>query len=304
MRRALLLVLLTASVLVSPLVAQVSLAVTLPPQHAQFVARVLELVNVERQNVGLSPLTANTALMSAAQGYAGVMGDSTCFAHDCNGSTLSGRINQAGYANWTNVGENIALGQTTPEAVMAAWMASSGHRGNILGTSYKEIGVGLAARSNGQLVWVQEFGAARNTVVPTPTTVPTSTRIPTPTSTPAPTATPGVPVNCTPRPAFGVRSRAIGPGVLEVTVTAGTATGPTPNSLVAIRLGSALNSTVDLTGYGRIASGSAVNIAPGTQQATFTVRRANPAAGITVPLVLTDGCGDWRTFVGAGANAL
>ena len=69
MRRVLtlaLLAVLVGSVVLSPLAAHVSLAVTLPPQHAQFVARVLEIVNVERQNAGLGPLTANTALTSAA----------------------------------------------------------------------------------------------------------------------------------------------------------------------------------------------------------------------------------------------
>jgi uncharacterized protein YkwD len=297
MRRVLTTALLAVFLLVSLVAAQVSLAVTLPPQHSQYVARVIELVNVERQRVGRSPLVANAALMQGAQTYAGVMGDGTCFSHSC-GSTLVQRINGAGYTNWTAAGENIALGQSTPEAVMAAWMNSQGHRDNLLNGTYMHIGVGLAARSNGQLVWVQMFGASTTQVGMTPTPIPTAT----PTLVPTATPTPAVPVNCTPRPAFSVRTRTTAPGVLEVTVTAGTETGPTRNTLAAIRLGSVRNGTVDVTGYGRAASDSTVRMASGAQQVTMVVRRATPGAATTVPLVLTDGCGEWRTFVGGGAN--
>jgi uncharacterized protein YkwD len=296
MRRALTLALLVLSVLLSPLIAQVSLAVTLPPEHAQFVAKVIELVNVERQRAGLQPLAANAALTQSAQDYAGVLGDGTCFSHTC-GSTLSERINRAGYANWTAVGENIALGQATPESVMAAWMGSSGHRGNILSAQYRHIGVGLATKSNGQLVWVQTFGASTTQVGITPTATPIATATP----TVAPTMT--TPTNCSPRPVFSVRSRTASPGVLEVTVTAGTVTGSASNSLTALRLGSVVNATVDVNGYGRVASGATVRTTAGTQQATLVVRRTSPGA-VTVPLFLTDACGEWRTFVGAGAGAV
>lgn len=42
-------------------------------------------------------------------------------------------------------GENIALGQTTPEQVVEAWMNSEGHRENILNQSYTHIGVGYVS---------------------------------------------------------------------------------------------------------------------------------------------------------------
>src|SRR5262245_30701895 len=59
MRRALAAALLAASILLSPLTAQLTHAATLPTQHATFIARVIELVNVERQRVGAPPLVAN-----------------------------------------------------------------------------------------------------------------------------------------------------------------------------------------------------------------------------------------------------
>ena len=150
--------LLVAPFLVAPGVAE---AATRPTNHAQFVARVIELTNAERKKVGAPALVAHAALTQAAQDYAVVLADGSCFSHSCR-STLTQRLDRAGYTNRTTWGENIAWGQSTPEAVVAAWMNSSGHRANILNPKFKEIGVGLAARSGtSRLYWVQTFGARR-----------------------------------------------------------------------------------------------------------------------------------------------
>ena len=47
-----------------------------------------------------------------------------------------------------DVGENIAAGYASPEAVMSGWMNSSGHRANILNCNFTEIGVGYAYAAN------------------------------------------------------------------------------------------------------------------------------------------------------------
>ena len=59
--------------------------------------------------------------------------------------------------SYRSAGENIAAGQTTAEAVMQDWMNSSGHRANILNSSYTEIGVGYFAGGNYRTEWVQLF---------------------------------------------------------------------------------------------------------------------------------------------------
>jgi hypothetical protein len=64
-------------------------------------------------------------------------------------------IDDAGL-NWTYVGENIAMGYTSPEDVMDGWMNSQGHRNNILNSRYKYIGVGYYY-ANGYEYWVQLF---------------------------------------------------------------------------------------------------------------------------------------------------
>ena len=59
---------------------------------------------------------------------------------------------------WTAQGENVAGGQSTPAAVVDAWMNSPGHRANILNPEYGYMGVGY--NSNGKR-WVQIFSSIK-----------------------------------------------------------------------------------------------------------------------------------------------
>ena len=58
--------------------------------------------------------------------------------------------------SYRSAAENIAAGQTTPQAVVQAWMNSSGHRANILSTNTC-IGVGYAKGGSYGYYWVQMF---------------------------------------------------------------------------------------------------------------------------------------------------
>ncbi len=121
------------------------------------VEQVLVLVNQARADNGLSPLSWNQKLSSAAQSYAQVLSDWGTLSHTGpDGSSPGDRITAAGYSPRT-WGENIAYGYATPDAVVTGWMNSSGHRANILGSAYKEIGIGVAGTST--RYWVQDFGA-------------------------------------------------------------------------------------------------------------------------------------------------
>lgn len=53
-------------------------------------------------------------------------------------------------------GENIAMGQKTPQQVMEGWMNSDGHRQNILSDNFGRLGVGYYV-ANGRAYWVQMF---------------------------------------------------------------------------------------------------------------------------------------------------
>ncbi len=125
-------------------------------------AEVVRIVNIERAKVGLKPLTRNPLLEQAAQTHADDMVTRGYFDHvSPEGSTFADRIRAAGYAKApacrcrvrASMGENIASGFTDAASVMRAWMASEGHKENILDEDYEEIGVGIV-----QGVWTQEFG--------------------------------------------------------------------------------------------------------------------------------------------------
>jgi uncharacterized protein YkwD len=119
---------------------------------APFTHQVVELVNHARlENGDLPPLGAVASLDSAAQTHSTNMAVRDFFAHcDVDTKTTHGdRMTAAGYL-WNAAGENIAAGQATPQAVMETWLASPGHRTNILSTVYREIGVGHHYQSNDQ----------------------------------------------------------------------------------------------------------------------------------------------------------
>jgi uncharacterized protein YkwD len=130
-----------------------------PQDQPVFVSRVLDLTNVERQKAGLGPLALSTQLNDAAQGYSQVLASGGCFEHTC-GSVLrfEDRVGQAGYNGWNALGENIAAGYPTPEAVVAGWMSSPGHRANVLSPNFTEMGIGLVNGGKYGVYWTQEFG--------------------------------------------------------------------------------------------------------------------------------------------------
>ena len=109
-----------------------------------FEEQVLMLINEERWTNGqLPPLKLVAQLNNAAEGHATAMATRNFFAHcDLDTNSQPGtRITAAGYA-WNSIGENIAAGQSTPQQVVDGWMASSGHRANILSTTFWEVGHG------------------------------------------------------------------------------------------------------------------------------------------------------------------
>lgn len=120
----------------------------------QFAQEVLDLVNQERRKQGIAPLRLSRELMDAAAIRAEEI--TQVFSHTRpNGQPCSSLIDQGAYT----VGENIAAGTSTPEAVVNQWMNSSGHRANILNKDYTELGVGHEYRRGSEYghYWVQMF---------------------------------------------------------------------------------------------------------------------------------------------------
>ncbi len=120
----------------------------------QYEEEVIRLVNIERANNGLKPLTEDWELSRVARYKSQDMRDNNYFSHTSPvyGSPFD-MIKNFGIT-YRSAGENIARGQKTPEAVVRAWMNSSGHRANILNASYNKIGVGYVADGK---FWTQMF---------------------------------------------------------------------------------------------------------------------------------------------------
>lgn len=110
------------------------------------------LINAERTAQGLAPLAASPALASAAAGFAADMVRRSFFDHvSPDGGTLVQRLRAAVWlpasGSWS-AGEDLAWGSGTlgtPARIVAAWMASPGHRANILNPAFTQIGIGIAA---------------------------------------------------------------------------------------------------------------------------------------------------------------
>jgi hypothetical protein len=158
-----------------------ALAETMPDWQALF--DVLALTNQQRAAEGLTPLQMDTALIATATLRAGEAAQR--FEHLRPDGTSCFTAFPADYAKpW---GENLAYGQATPEAVVAAWMASQAHRENILGADYRSLGVGLVL-VNGKRYWAQAFTAEAVDPMDQPTagtTVASATPSPTAAVTPA-----------------------------------------------------------------------------------------------------------------------
>lgn len=121
-------------------------------------AEVITRVNAERKKVGCSPLRTSEALRKAAQLHSHDMRTKNYFSHTSkDGRTPFDRMRAQGYRYGS--AENIAAGQRTAQAVVTAWMRSTGHRKNILNCANKAIGVGVSQGSGTySIYWTQDFG--------------------------------------------------------------------------------------------------------------------------------------------------
>jgi len=117
-------------------------------------SEVIRLVNEIRKENGLKTLTANWELSRVARYKSQDMVDNRYFSHTSPVYGSPFQMIRAFGLSFRTAGENIAYGQRTPQAVVNAWMNSSGHRANILNASYTQIGVGYVANGH---YWTQMF---------------------------------------------------------------------------------------------------------------------------------------------------
>ncbi len=115
---------------------------------------VVRLVNEIRAENGLPPLTYDWELSRVARYKSQDMKDKNYFSHTSPTYGSPFQMMKSFGITYRSAGENIARGYSTPQAVVDAWMNSSGHRANILNQSFNRIGVGYVRSGN---YWTQMF---------------------------------------------------------------------------------------------------------------------------------------------------
>jgi uncharacterized protein YkwD len=110
------------------------------------------------------PLAWNGNLAQAARAHSTAMAQEHFFNHTAkDGGMVGERALAAGY-RWRRIGENIAAGQESPDAVVADWLTSPGHCANIMDAGFTDMGSGYAInreRDEPRVYWTQVFGIAR-----------------------------------------------------------------------------------------------------------------------------------------------
>lgn len=125
--------------------------------NREFADRVIELVNIERAKEGLKPLKKDDTLTGLSDIRA--KETVTLFEHKRPNGTKWSTILKENNVSYTNAGENIASGYSTPEDVVNAWMNSEGHRASIMSKTYEKIGVSCYIDNNSKYkyYWDQLF---------------------------------------------------------------------------------------------------------------------------------------------------
>jgi uncharacterized protein YkwD len=147
----------------TPNSAQCAATANWDPAWVAFEDEVLRLSNLQRQAGAVCgttsyppvpPLSADPALRCAARLHAKDLQERDYFSHSTpDGVTFDQRITQAGY-RWRTLGENIAAGYRTPQAVVLGWIQSPGHCQNIMNATFTQLGVGFYDDYR----WTQDFG--------------------------------------------------------------------------------------------------------------------------------------------------
>lgn len=131
---------------------------TPPPGPASFQQEVLNLVNNARRQNGLGALSLNNELNTACQRHSDDMRSRNIMSHNMPGLSFGDRLRRdlPSHAGRCSLGENVAQGQTSPVAVVNAWLNSPGHRANILNGGYRSMGI---ARADPGFWWTQIFSS-------------------------------------------------------------------------------------------------------------------------------------------------
>ncbi|MFF2950083.1 sigma-70 family RNA polymerase sigma factor [Kitasatospora sp. NPDC057965] len=130
---------------------------TAPAVPANPERQLVDLVNAERARRGCAPLRIDPKLRAAAQKHSEDMAARNFFDHVApDGSRTDTRLTAAGY-RWSQWGENLDRGPSTPAVVFSRWMDGGIHQSNMLDCAFKDVGIGVATGPGGPY-WTQDLG--------------------------------------------------------------------------------------------------------------------------------------------------
>ena len=112
--------------------------------------RVLALTNVQRTSRGLRPLAFSRCADGYADRWASALSRAGALSHQPLSPILTA-------CSARQVGENVAFGNVTPQQLVDMWMASPGHRANLLKPDFTHLGVGAVSTATGRVYGVQVF---------------------------------------------------------------------------------------------------------------------------------------------------
>jgi uncharacterized protein YkwD len=110
-------------------------------------ASLFQLVNGARTNRGIAPLSLSDRISRMARRHSRQMASQRLLFHS---TCLSCRFPLV----WDALGENVGTAGSV-RRVHRMMMKSSGHRGNILGTAFNGVGIGVV--KNGGRFWITEI---------------------------------------------------------------------------------------------------------------------------------------------------
>ena len=217
------------------------------PAQAGTEGAFLSKINASRSAAGLAPVSVHSDLTPDARAHSAQMMAAGNIYHTSPLSAVA--------SGWEALAENVGAGPSV-DSLHAAFMASSGHRRNILG-NYNYVGIGVSQSDSGQL-WVTVIFMRKGAPAPAPTTTTTTTTTvapapapaPEPAPAPAPTTTvaptPKAPTTtAAPAPAPKVTTTTVAPTPVTQAVKASTATpAPAPTrepEAPIMRIGRALH---------------------------------------------------------------
>ncbi|MBO4293315.1 MAG: SH3 domain-containing protein [Clostridia bacterium] len=117
---------------------------------------VFNLINQQRANNGLAALKVDSEVQRVARIKAQDMVNNNYFSHTSPTYGSPFDMLKSFKISYKSAGENIA-GNNSNSAAVTAWMNSSGHKANILNSSFNYTGVGVVNGSQYGKIYVQMF---------------------------------------------------------------------------------------------------------------------------------------------------